>query len=218
MILGNNFISIIFLGHFNPSILTRDFLENNSIVHFQEEPSNIKATAISSNIEYKDARIMMDLKLFGVFEKNIDDFSKNMVVGLAYDTIDLLAYTPLKTIGINFNINAKILEPGRLADSLSDKSQVLDFFNGQSYIINIGKKFEENREDLDNIGLQLKIDSHSSIQVNIKRIKDHNYNINYNFSTGGLLEKSGNRDYIRNNFKNINDRFCAACHEYFRDQ
>ncbi len=218
MILGNNFLSIIFLGHFNPSILTRDFLENNSIVHFQKEPANIKATAISSNIEYEDVRIMMDLKLFGVFQKNIDDFSKNMIVGLAYDTIDLLSYTPIKTIGINFNVNAKILEAGKLADSLSDQREVLDFFGGGSYIINIGKKFEENSEELVSLGLQLKIDNNSSIQIIIKKVKTHGYNINYNFSSGGLLERSGNRDHIRNNFKEISGKFSAAMDKYFNGQ
>ncbi len=215
MILGNNFISIIILGHFNPSILTRDFLENNSIVHFQEEPTNIRATALASNIEYKDVRLMMDLKLFSVFQKEIEDFTNNMILGIAYEIIDLLAYTPLKTAGINFNVSAKILEADRLAKNLSDKRQVLDFFGGRSFIINIGKKYEENREDLDSMGLQVKIDDYSSIQINIKRIKDYIYNINYNFSIGGLLERPENRDYIRNNFKNIIDKFCATNHKYF---
>jgi len=218
MILGNNFISIIFLGNFNPSILTRDFLENNSIVHFKEEPNNIKATAISSNIEYKDVRIMMDLKLFGVFEKNIEDFSRNMIMGIAYDTIDLLAYTPIKTIGINFNVNAKILEARKLADNLSEQKDVLDFFGGRSYMINIGKKFEENSEELDNMSMQLKIDNTSSIQINVKKVKAHGYNVNYNFSSSGLLQNAGNRDHIRNNFKEIYGKFLAVSDKYFNDQ
>ena len=215
MILGNNFISIIFLGNFNPSILTRDFLENNSIVHFMEEPTNIRSMALSSNIEYKDVRIMMDLKLFSVFQKNIDDFSKNTIVGLAYDTIDLLAYTPIKTIGINFNANAKILEPDNLKNDLSDKNQVLDFFGGESYMLNIGKKFEENKEEIDNISLQLKIDNYSAVQINIKKVKDYGYNINYNFSSGELFQKPENLDYIRNNLKKILDKSCATNHKYF---
>lgn len=216
MILRNNFTSITFLGNFNPNILTEKFLTENDILGFLAEPIKTNTTSLTSNIEYKDLRIVSDLKNFTVIEKNIDDFTKARNIKIAENYIALLKYTPIKSSALNLNATLKIddIEDKLILFNLKD--EINDFFGSERYSVNTSRLYADEGDNIINVSLGIKIDTTKAINIGLKRIKQDLFNYNFNFFISSLDKNSKDVDYIFENYKDIVDKFCSTNHKFFK--
>ena len=198
---SKNFISIIYLGNFNPAILDKRFLEKNNIFNFIEEPI-INKTPVFTNFLYRNLKIIIDLERFQIIEEKIKDFHNNEAIDLAYNYFKLLQFTPLRIIGINLNSNIEINNIINFIKKI-DTKDILKFFNAKEYILTTEKLFNEDKESFKAFNLVLKIAEDKLIQVNINNINSNNYQFNYNFELRDLNKKPERITYIKDNFNEI---------------
>jgi len=111
---SKNFISIVALGGQNPQILNVDFLKDNKIIPIDEAPFDqlfrqekpVKkyislpglANLVLGNIE-----LVIDEGRFQVRETAISEWIDTKIIDIAKRYFEVLSYTPLKMIGLNFN-------------------------------------------------------------------------------------------------------------------
>ena len=111
---SKNFISIVALGGQNPQILNVDFLKDNKIIPIDEAPFDqlfrqekpVKkyislpglANLVLGNIE-----LVIDESRFQVRETAISEWVDTKIINIAKKYFEVLPYTPLKMVGLNFN-------------------------------------------------------------------------------------------------------------------
>lgn len=205
MIIDNNFISIVFLGNFNPAILNKDFLEKYNILKFDEEPI-IKYSPIFSNINYKNLNIIIDLDRFQIIESKINDFSKNIVINFAYSYLNILKYTPIRTAGINMNIDVKIINIKKFLNIIDGK-ELLELFKVKDYRIRTDKKINVSKEEFENFNLSYVMAKDKLVQIGIKKNHDNIFKVNYNNEVRSLDKNIDNKLYIKENFNKILEMF-----------
>jgi len=213
MIINNNFISIVFLGNFNPAILTKEFLEKNEIIIFDKEP-NISFTPVISVIETNNIKIIVDIGRFQVLERNIDDFSKNVAVAIAYKYLNILEHTPLRVVGVNFNANARIKDIESLID-FNNHKKLMEFFKTEFSTISVEKKFEKGKEEFNSFNMLLKLSDEILTNIRIENTKNDIYRVNYNFEVRNLNKKNENKLFIKENFSEILNKFCKTNKKFF---
>jgi len=194
------------LGNFNPSILNKDFLEINNIIKFEEDPV-IKFSPVFNNINYRNLDILIDLNRFQVNEAKISDFSKNIIIDFAYSYLEILKFTPLRTSGINLNINVKITDIDKLLKLLYGK-ELFDLFEVDGYTFRSNKKINKLKDDeFDNFNLSYMMSSDKLVQIDIQ--KDHGdiFRVNYNNEVRDLDKNVDNKSYIKKNFNKILEMF-----------
>lgn len=195
----NNFISIVVIGHFNPVILSKDFLEENNIIKFKEEPK-VKFTPIVCAIDYRNLKIIVDLERFQIVENNIEDFESNSILSFVYNYLEVLKYTPINIIGVNFNFNINI---GNLNEIYSSKmhKKINESFNAKSCIFSLTKLIEDNKETIKKINFGFNLLKSRSINILVEKVKENLSIINFNFEIKGITKD--NRFYLKDNFKEI---------------
>jgi len=112
--LKKNFLSFVALGGQNPQILNLDFLKTNDIIPVnappfeellkQEKPLKKfvsfpgLANLVLGNIEF-----VIDESRFQVRETEISQWAETKLIDIVKKYFEILPYTPLKVVGINFN-------------------------------------------------------------------------------------------------------------------
>lgn len=202
MIIKNNFFSVIFLGNFNPAILTNSFLKSTKIFESESEPSATNTTPIFRNIDFLNIRFLIDLERFQVIESDIDEFQTNKSLDIAYKYINLLKYTPLKVSGINFNFDAKITDFIPQLEVI-EKNEISKILNGLYLSFNIRKEFEGVLLSYSGYDLRVKIGEDKQMRLGVTKIGKDLFRINYNYEVRDLDKKEDNKFFIKNNFGNI---------------
>ena len=195
----NNFISIVTLGHFNPAILNKVFLEENNIIKFEEEPK-VNFTPIVCTIDYRNLKIIVDLGRFQIVENNIKDFESNSILNFVYNYLEVLKYTPINIMGINFNFNMNIGNLNEIYSSGMCK-KINESFNAKSCIFSITKLIEDNKETIKRINFGFDLLKSRSLNILIEMIEENLSVVNFNFEIKGI--KKDNRFYLKDNFKEI---------------
>jgi len=195
----NNFISIVVIGHFNPAILSKDFLEENNIIKFEEEPK-IKFTPIICTIDYRNLKIIVDLERFQIVENNIEDFGSNSILSFVYNYLEVLKYTPINMIGVNFNFNMNIGNLNEIYNSKIHK-KISKSFNVKSCILSLTKLIEDNKETIKKISFGFNLSSSTSINILIENLKENLSIVNFNFEIKGITKDV--RFYLRDNFEKV---------------
>jgi len=195
----NNFISIVALGHFNPAILNKVFLEENDIIRFEEEPK-INYTPIVCTVDYKNLKIIVDLERFQIVENNIKDFKSNSILNFVYKYLEVLKYTPINIMGINFNFNINIGNLNGIYNSEMCR-KINESFNARSCIFSLTKLIEDSKETIKKINFGFNLLESRSINILIEKVKENLSIINFNFEIKGITKD--NRFYLKDNFKEI---------------
>jgi hypothetical protein len=200
-----NFISIVYLGNFNPAILNKDFLEKYGIIEFVEEPV-IKPTPFFTNIVYRNLKFINDLERFQITEEKINNFKNNSVIKLSNEYLKILNHTPLKAMGINFNVNLKLDSLDKFTGRIKTK-EIFNFFKIKKIILKNEIIYEEGIEKNNSANLIIPLKKDKIIQINIQNINEGLFQLNYNFEIRELEKNLKNRDYIKDNFDKILDNY-----------
>lgn len=195
----NNFISIVTLGHFNPAILNKDFLEENNILKFEEDPK-ITLTPIVCTVDYKNLKIIVDLERFQVVENNIQDFESNLILNFVYNYLDVLKYTPINIMGINFNFIINVGDLNKIYNSEICK-KINGLFKAKSCIFSVTKLIENDVETIKRINFSFDLLDSKSLNILIENIEKNSSVVNFNFEINNITKDS--RFYLKDNFKEI---------------
>jgi len=112
--LKKNFISFVALGGQNPQIINVDFLKDNKIIPIDEPPfdellkqekpfTKFVSTPVFSNLALGPIEFIVDEQRFQIRDTSINNWTDTKILGIAQKYYEVLEYTPLKKVGINFN-------------------------------------------------------------------------------------------------------------------
>ena len=195
----NNFVSIVTLGHFNPAILNKDFLEENNILKFEKDPK-ITLTPIVCTVDYKNLKIIVDLERFQIVENNILNFESNLILDFVYSYLDVLKYTPINTMGINFNFIITVGDLNKIYNSEIWK-KISESFKVKSCIFSVTKLIENDVETIKRINFGFDLLDFKSLNILIESIEENSSVVNFNFEIKNITKD--NRFYLKDNFKKI---------------
>jgi hypothetical protein len=171
----NNFVSIIALGNFNPAILTPQFLLEKC--HFRSEAKGEgQTTPVVSSLDFNNVSFIMELEKFQIMEKDPSDFGSTSIVKLIFNYLELLAFTPVFVVGLNFNVDIEI-DPAKAIDRLNKKELILDVFNAKEIVYDSKVKFSKDSLKYIFWDIIKKEDFVTRMTVNLK---DGVFKINYN--------------------------------------
>jgi len=219
MILDNNFISIVFLGYFNPAILNNDFLKENKILITDEKPIRENPTTpVFKSIEYLNLKFIIDLERFQIIEERINNFKDTKLINIAFKYFDVLKYTPLFVCGINFNLNVKILDIENFINLIKG-NYILELLNINSFVINIKREILKKEEKFIGLNIRAKLNTDKLIQLNLDKKDDSDvFILNYNYELRELDKKTENKLYIKNNYVEIFKDFDIFVKKFFKDK
>lgn len=66
-------------------------------------------------------------------EKNPSDFSSTSIVKLMLNYLEVLAFTPVYVVGLNFNIDLET-DPAKAIDKLNNKERILEVFDAREIV------------------------------------------------------------------------------------
>jgi hypothetical protein len=111
---NKNFISFVALGGLNPQILNIDFLKANSIISINDTPFDklLKQGAAPdkfisvpgfANLSVANIEFLVDEQRFQIRDTKISEWAETKILDIANKYFQVLPYTPLKLVGVNFN-------------------------------------------------------------------------------------------------------------------
>lgn len=220
MEIKNNFLSIVVLGSFNPSILTSSFLANECKVTFSEKPDE-KHLPIFSIVTYNNVVFQTTYENFQVIQNNIDNFDNPLILEPVKKYFQVLRYTPLTTCGINFNIDiSKINIPHFEKLVLDDEIKLLDALDKKEIQLNqnILLNKESGSKSLQQLNMLYHIDDFVSESLSIQKKEEDGLTINFNHEVGNLHEKSENLFKLIENYSIIKANFITLIKNIFKSK
>ena len=177
----NDFINIVCLGKFNPSILNKEFVKDNKIYDAKEEKSKPIFMPVMTNIGYDNIDFFIDLERFQIMQKVEGLEFTNKVIEIMFNYLKTLKYTPINIIGIN--LNSKIFSENnkRLIDNLNDEKIIYDIFKTKEYVFTYKiRRTKEEREYLNWTIESLNISKENLVKRLFITKQPDNYEVNFN--------------------------------------
>ena len=134
-----NYKSVVTIGSFNPAILTHDFLCDHCDFERAHNPKG-STNPVLSEIKYGNLILTMELNRFQIQLLKCDDFDDEYPVSLMNRYLNILEFTPLGLMGVNFNYCLSGLETGSLANVLTSPLGVSDFFGFDPTLVRVEVK------------------------------------------------------------------------------
>jgi hypothetical protein len=111
---SKNFISFVALGGLNPQILSVDFLKANGVIPTNDPPFDklLKPGAAPdkfisvpglANLIVENIEFLVDGQRFQIRDTKISEWNESKILYIAKKYFQVLPYTPLKLVGVNFN-------------------------------------------------------------------------------------------------------------------
>jgi len=195
--LKKNFISFVALGGQNPQIINVDFLKDNKIIPIDEPPfdellkqekpfTKFVSTPVLANLVLENIEFIIDESRFQIQDIAISKWTGTKILNIAEKYFDTLPYTPLKIVGINFNVAITFDNPKENLNFqelvLSEGSKIKGIISKDNITADLVLRYPYTN-DKERIQLSLK---QSNKQDN-KRVINFNYEFNFsdwsNFKT-----------------------------------
>ena len=107
----NNYVNLVVLGNFNPSILTHNFLVTQCGFALGNKPikENPPMPVIAS-LEYEGISFFADLGRLQITEKECENPKQSELPNYLHTYLEKLPHTPITKCGANFSYNVEIEE------------------------------------------------------------------------------------------------------------
>ncbi len=106
----NNYINLVVLGSFNPSILNHSFLVKECEMDLGETPKETSRPQlpVMSSLEYENIQFFIDLGRLQITEKNCEDPKESKIPRYLENYLRKLPYTPITKAGTNLSYRLDI--------------------------------------------------------------------------------------------------------------
>ncbi|MFC1675875.1 hypothetical protein ACFL3G_02290 [Planctomycetota bacterium] len=208
----NNYINLVVLGNFNPSILTHDFLVTECEFDLESEPvSSSPPVPVISSLDYSNVSFLADLGRLQITENNCKNPKQSKLPMYLKRYLAKLHYTPITKCGANFNYNVEVqkIKIGEIEQKLlKDRQFFCKALKADEIGLEIALDISSDSETVKNWTLRTMTQSgESSTTMNVSTAGEPNtVKINFNYEI--------NLEQERNRIKKITDDY-AKVYELF---
>lgn len=188
-----NFSSVVVVGAFNPTILTKNFVQSECDlkVDSDKEPAN---TPIMSQLEASGMSILAELDKLQVVIKEYDTKQIEFMCQFVLRYLAVLAYTPISALGINFNYTLSGIDGKTLTYRFHE--YLRDYFLGGRKEIELAsnlKYFTPEKALFRGGEVRCSLNDDVQMRVNVNNLGS-NLILNFNYELPNLRE---NRDKVK---------------------
>lgn len=201
-----NFISLVALGHFNPSIMTPDFLnktcELNLGMPTDQSPDHFPVLRM---FQFDNLKINLELDRFQIQDIREKDIDKTKIIDVFKSFYNKLPYTPINTVGINVN--------GKISFEKDDNIKILtekaisyeayrQFYKTNKIIVTDEFFISDNKKEW--IKFSVKIEDPDGLTKAIQAVRERDgINFNFNYEADKLISKPDKLNILLDNYKNF---------------
>ena len=146
----NDYINLVVLGNFNPSILTHDFLVKECRFDLGNEPSSKRPPMpVVASLDYDKISFFADLGRLQIMEKNCENPKSSKLPRYLQTYLDKLPYTPITKCGANFSYRLTVgksrLE--QIGEWLrNDRNKLCELLKLKTVALEVAFTVDENEE------------------------------------------------------------------------
>ena len=190
----NNFVSVVTLGSFNPSILTSDFLIRECSLEIEGKATNEERTPVVSRVDYPGLSFLADLDRFQIIERGLDELGKSRVVEFLRIYLEKLPYTPLSRCGTNINVNVSGISEKTLITVLTmRKKELLKILGTENFAMETRSRHRTEGDRYIGWTIIYDIKKEDILgRLTVSRKRNAVYEVNYNYEVA-KLEKNHSR-------------------------
>lgn len=216
----NNFVSTVTIGHFNPSILTSDFLEKVCGLQLEGEPEEESKSPIVSRIRYSRIDFIADLdrlqiKEFGVGNPKDSDIAEYLRIYL-----EKLPYTPIFVSGINVNVDVLDLnEKGLITLLTKRREQLFEILETKDFSIEaLLHHRAEGKEEYIKWNITYSIEEKEVLgRINLNKKESAIWRVNYNYEVMRLEKEYARLERITKHYPEIIKRYEKVMSNIFKE-
>ena len=134
-----NYKSIVVIGGFNPTILTPPFLSKFCSFSSSHEPEG-QTTPVISEIRFGNIHFLMELNKFQIDMQKVSDFGEKYPLDIMTKYLEVLQYTPIKLLGINFNYKLSDFNIQAFVERVKDPFKIEENFGITPISVFLGVK------------------------------------------------------------------------------
>jgi len=209
MKIQNNFVSTVTLGHFNPSILTQEFLKKECGLEFREEAKEEPRSPVFTRINYTKVQFTADLGRLQITEREIEEPGNSKVAEYLRIYLEKLSYTPIFASGVNINITISEADVGNFIEMfMSRKDRLFGLLGTNKYefeATSIRRRQGERYTRWKVNNFLQKDNASETIGLNI--IDTMSCRLNYNYEVRNLLRNKVLLQRITERFDKIVERY-----------
>ena len=194
----NDYINLVVLGNFNPSILTHNFLTAVCGFDLGGKPTKENPPMpVIASLDYDSFSFFADLGRLQITEKNCENPKQSKLPTYLKTYLDKLPYTPITKYGANFSRNIEIREK-KLNDIeqklLKDRQYFCKALDVAEIQLEVIFDISDEAETIKRWILRTMAQSdESSTTMNVQRLEDSKIKIDFNYEVN--LEK--NREQVK---------------------
>lgn len=205
-----NFVSVVILGRFNPSILTIDFLSEVCLLGLVGGKSMTPPELpFPKEVLFEEDKLsfFVDLDRMQIKQAMTEGLTKNSLTKYAKVYLEKLPYTPIFSAGINFNLLMTLdsdEEGEKLYKLMSDENDIFRRLNTNKFTLNTERHYAKGNAPI----YKMFILSHPKDEILYSSIRiwlrgNNRYEINHNIEIKTLKDGSQNKNLILDGYDDI---------------
>ncbi|MBA7691067.1 hypothetical protein ES703_99605 [subsurface metagenome] len=221
----NDYINLVVLGNFNPSILTHDFLVNECGFNLGNKPiSTSPPMPVVASLDYDKISFFADLGRLQITEKNCKEPKLSQIPIYLNTYLQQLPYTPITKCGANFSYDLTVekrplenieqwLENNRNKFCKTLKLKTLD--------LEVCFAIDDKQEEVKNWTLRTKIPEYEAstmLKVSYIAGAGNEIKIDFNYEVTGLDRDKKLLANVTTDYENVVDLFKYQVEKIFSGQ
>lgn len=219
----NDYINLVVLGSFNPSILTHDFLVKECEFALGNEPSSkIPNVPVIASLDYDNITFFADLGRLQITEKNCKDLKSSRLPIYLNTYLQKLPYTPITKCGANFSYNLTV-ENTRLENIeqwlRNDRNKFCESLQLKTVDLEVCFVVDDKQEKIKNWVLRTKTEQYcASTMIKVSNIDGNGIKVDFNYEVGNLDKDKELIASVTTNYTKVVDLFKHQVEKIFEGQ
>jgi len=219
----NNYINLVVLGNFNPSILTHNFLVTECGFTLGNKPiKENPPMPVVASLEYDGISFFADLGRLQITEKNCENPKQSKLPNYLGIYLDKLSYTPITKCGANFNYDIEIqkTKSGNIEQKLlKDRQHFRRVLDTDEIGLEVAFSISSESETVKNWTLRTMTQSgESSTTMNVSMTGEPNtVKVNFNYEIN-LDQEHSNIKKITEDYGKIYELFLSQFRKIFEEK
>jgi len=156
----NDYVNLVVLGNFNPSILTHDFLVKECGFDLGNKPvSKGPPMPVVASLDYDKISFFADLGRLQIMQKNCEDPKSSKLPHYLETYLCKLPYTPITKCGANFSYRLSV-EKSRLEELThwlaNERGKFCEILKLKTVNLEVTSTVDKNKETIENWILRTK--------------------------------------------------------------